>query len=127
MLKFSIFNNSGLMQKLRKMDHIEVYTGLRRSQSKKMAALKAKCGKRPQDILVIGGITARRVSVFNSIKMEINMKECGQWTRSMARAHTGEMRMESSEENTPEIGSKIRSMVVVPSSLRIVIDMMVIG
>jgi len=115
------------MLKLKRMGHIEVYTGLKRSQNKKTVALREKCGKRPLDILVIGEITARRVSVSNSIKMEINMKECGQWTRSMARAHTGEMRMESSEENTPEIGSKIRSMVVVPSSLRIVIDMMVIG
>ena len=115
------------MLRLKRMVHIEVYTGLRRSQNKKMAALRVKCGKRPLDILVIGEITARRVSVSNSIKTEINMKECGLWTRNMVRAHTGEMKTESSEENIPEIGLKIRNMVVVPSSLRIVIDMMVIG
>jgi hypothetical protein len=115
------------MQKLRKMVLIEVFTGLKRSQSKKMAVLKEKCGKKLQDILVIGEITAKRVSVFNSIKMEINMKACGQWIKNMVRVLTGEMKLESLEGNIQEIGSKIKSTVVEPSSLRIVIDMMVIG
>jgi len=115
------------MQKLKRMVHIEVYTGLKRSQNKKMVALKVKCGKRPLDISVIGETTAKKDLASNSIKTEINMKECGQWTKNMVRAHTGEMKTESLEGNILEIGLKIRNTVVVHSSLRIVIDMMVIG
>ena len=77
------------MQKLRKMDHIEVYTGLRRSQDKKMVASKVRFGKRPQDILVIGEITARSTA-SNSIKMEINTKECGQWIKNMDKVLIGD-------------------------------------
>ena len=123
----SFFFNIGLMLKLRRMVHIEVYTGSRRSQSKKMAVLKVKCGKKLLDILVIGEITARKALVSNSIKTEINMKVCGLWIRNMVRVLTGVMKLESLEESILEIGSKTKSMEEEPSSLRIVIDMMDIG
>ena len=83
------------MQKLKRMGHIEVCTGLRRSQDKKMVASKVRFGKKPQDILVIGEITARRVSASNSIKMEINTKECGQWIKNMDKVLIGDKRTQS--------------------------------
>ena len=77
------------------MDHIEVYTGLKRSQDKKMEVLKVKCGQNPLGTLVIGEITARKALVFNSIKMVISMKVCGQWIRNMDKVHTGVMKVEN--------------------------------
>ena len=53
---------------------------------------KEKCGKKHKDILVIGEIIVKKDSVFNSIQMVINMKECGQWTESTDKVHTGEMK-----------------------------------
>jgi len=115
------------MLKHKRMDLIEVYTGSKRSQDKKMDLLKVKFGPNHQGILVTGEITARKDSVYNSIRTVISMKECGQWTRNMVKVLTGEMKIANLEENIPEIGSKIKSMVEVPSSLRIVIDTMVTG
>ena len=83
------------MLKRKRMVHIEVCTGLRRSQDKKMVVSKVKCGKRPQDILVIGEITAKRVSASNSIKMEINTKECGQWIKNMDKVLIGDKKIQS--------------------------------
>lgn len=77
--------------------------------------------------MVIGETIARKASVFNSIRMVISTKECGLWTKSMVKAHIGDKKPENSEENIPEIGSKIRNTEEVLSSLRIVIDMMDIG
>lgn len=56
-----------------------------------MEALKEKCGQDLPGTLVIGEITARKVSVFNFIRTVTNMKECGPWTKSMGKVLTGEM------------------------------------
>ena len=113
--------------KLRKTDHIDLYTGLRRSQDKKMEALKEKCGRVLQDILATGEITAKKASVSNSTRTAINTKECGPWIRNTVREPTGEMTLESYVVNTQATGSKTRSTAVEPSSSRIVTDMMDIG
>ena len=112
-----------LMLRLRKMDPIEAYTGSKRSQDKRTAALRARCGLRPLATSVIGETTARRASVFNSIRTVTNTKVCGPWIRSMARERTGEMKITSFAESTPVTGSRTRSTEEVPSSLKIVIDM----
>lgn len=52
---------------------------------------KEKSGKAHPDILEIGEITAKKVSVFNSIKMETSMKVCGQWTRNTDKELTGDL------------------------------------
>jgi len=39
---------------------------------------------------VIGEITARRDSVFSTIRTVISMKACGPWTRSTDREPTGD-------------------------------------
>lgn len=79
------------MQKLKRMDLIEVCTGLRKSQNKRMVVSKEKCGKKLQDISETGETTVKKDLVFNSIRMVINMKECGQWTKNMVKALIGEM------------------------------------
>jgi len=126
-MNYLIFYVIGLMQKHKRMDHIEVYTGSKRSQSKKMVQFKEKCGLSLQDILVTGETTAKKDSVFNSIRMEISTKVCGQWIRNMVKVPTGEMKIASLEENIPEIGSKIRSMVEELSSSKTLIGTMDIG
>lgn len=80
-----------VMLKLRRMDLIEVYTGLRRSQDKKMEALRERCGLDHQDTLVIGEIIARKALEYSSIRMVTNMKACGPWIRNMVKVLTGEM------------------------------------
>lgn len=55
------------------------------------------------------------------------MKVCGQWIKNMDRAPIGDKKIQNSEENTQVIGSKTRSMVEEPFSLKMVIDTMVIG
>lgn len=109
------------------MAHIEVYTGLKRSQDKKMVVLKVKCGQGHRGTLVTGEIIARKVLVYSFIKMLINMKECGLWIRNMVKEHTGEMMQINSEESTQEIGLKTKNMVEEHFSLKIVIDMMGTG
>jgi len=44
---------------------------------------------------VIGETTVKKDSVFNSTKMEINMKECGLWIKNMDKVLTGEMKIAS--------------------------------
>ena len=92
-----------------------------------MEVSREKCGKKPPAILVTGEIIARKVSVFNFIRMAISMKECGLWTKSMVKVLTGDKKLENLEENILEIGLKIKNMEEELSSLRIVIDMMDIG
>lgn len=81
------------MLKLKEMVLIELFIGLKRSQNKKTALLRVKCGKSPADILVTGGIIAKKVLVFNSIKMVTNMKECGPSIRNTDKAIIGGMKM----------------------------------
>jgi hypothetical protein len=115
------------MLKLRRMDHTEVFTGYRRSQDKRMEALKEKCGPDHQDILVTGEITVKKDLESNFIRTEISMKVCGLWTRNMVKVLIGEMTLINSEENTLAIGSKIKNMEEEHSSSKIVIDTMDIG
>jgi hypothetical protein len=56
-----------------------------------MVALKERCGLDHHDILVIGETTAKKVLEYNSTRTETSTKECGLWTRNMAKEHTGEM------------------------------------
>ena len=109
------------------MDLIEVSTGLKKSQDKRMVASKEKCGKKHQDTSEIGETIAKRASVFNSIRMVINMKVCGLWTKNMGKVPTGETNQVNLEENILVIGSKTKSMVEEHSSLKTATDMMVIG
>ena len=72
---------------------IELFTGSKRSQSRRTAPSRVKCGRSPVGILVTGETIAKKVSVFNSTKMVISTKVCGLSTRSTARVTTGEMKM----------------------------------
>jgi len=115
------------MLRLRRTVLIDLSTGLRKSQSRRMEPSKEKCGKAHPAILEIGEIIARKDLVYNSTQREINTKVCGQWIKSMAKEHTGDMKLENSEENIPVIGLKIRSTEEEHSSSRTVIVMMDIG
>ena len=77
------------------MVHIDQYTGLKRSQDKKMEASKERCGLALPDILVIGETTAKKVLVFSFTKITTNTKACGPWIRNMDKEHTGEMTVAS--------------------------------
>lgn len=116
-----------VMLKLKRTGHIEVCTGLRRSQDKRMAPSRVKSGRPQAGTSVTGETTARRDSVFSSTRMVTSMRACGPWTRSMDRVLTGEMRIASSGESIPVIGSRIKSMAEVLSSSRTAIDTMDTG
>lgn len=115
------------MLKLKKMGHIEVYTGLKRSQDKKMAPLRVKSGRPPVGTSETGETTARRDLVFSSTRMVTSMRVCGPWTRSMDKVLTGEMRITSLGENIPAIGSRIKSTAEVLSFSKTAIDTMDTG
>jgi hypothetical protein len=76
---------------------------------------------------VTGEITAKKDSESNFIRTEISMRVCGLWTRNMVKVLIGEMTLINSEENTLEIGSKIKNMEEELSSLKIATDTMDIG
>lgn len=65
------------MPRLKETVLIEQSTGLKRSQSKKMALSRVRCGKSLAGTLVTGETIAKKVSVFNSIKMVTSTKACG--------------------------------------------------
>ena len=92
-----------------------------------MVASKVKCGKRLLYISEIGEIIVRRASASNFIRMVTNMKACGPWIKNTDRAPIGDKKTPSYAESTPAIGSKIKSTVEVPFSLKTEIDTMVIG
>ena len=77
------------------MDLTEVFIGLKRSQNKKMGQLKEKCGLSHQGTLEIGETTAKKASVFSSIKMETSTKVCEQRTKNTVKAPTGETKIAS--------------------------------
>lgn len=56
-----------------------------------MVASKERCGLGLHDILVIGETTVKKGLEYSSTRMETSTKECGLWTRNMAKEHTGEM------------------------------------
>ena len=60
-----------------------------------MEASRERCGLALLGILVIGEITARKVSVFSFTKITTNTKVCGPWIRNMDKEHTGEMTVAS--------------------------------
>jgi hypothetical protein len=76
---------------------------------------------------VTGEITVKKDSESNFIRTEISMRVCGLWTRNMVKVLIGEMTLINSEENTLEIGSKIKNMEEELSSLKIATDTMDIG
>jgi hypothetical protein len=104
------------MLRLKEMVLIEQSTGSKRSQSKRMAPSKVSLGRSPADILVTGGIIAKKVLVFNFIKMVTNMKACGLLIKNMVKVIIGAMKMANSEESTQEIGSRINNTEEAPFS-----------
>lgn len=84
-------------------------------------------GKNLADTLVTGETTAKKDSVFNSIRMVTNMKVCGPLIRSMDKVTIGEWKEENSEENIPEIGSKTNNTEEEHSSLETATDTTDIG
>ena len=115
------------MPRLRRTDLIDLSTGLRKSQSRRMELSKEKSGKAHPAILEIGEIIARRDSVSSFILKEINTKVCGQWIKNMAKELTGDMKLVNSEENIQVIGLKTKSTEEEHFSLRTVIVMTDIG
>ena len=115
------------MLKHKRMVPIEVSTGSRKSQNKRMEVLKVRCGKKLPGTLVTGETIVRKASEFSSTRTETSTKECGRWTKNMGRVPTGEVRIANSGESTLAIGSKIKSTVEELSSSKTVIDMMGIG
>ena len=55
------------------------------------------------------------------------MKECGKETKDMDKEHTGEMKVENSEENILETGVKTKNTVEALSSTKMETDTMVTG
>jgi hypothetical protein len=89
-----------------------------------MEASRVRNGSIHQGTLEIGRITARKVSVFSSTKTVISMKACGLLTADTDKALIGGMKVVNLEENTLEIGFRIRNMVEAHSSTRTETDTM---
>jgi|APSaa5957512535_1039671.scaffolds.fasta_scaffold97112_1 hypothetical protein len=115
------------MQKLRKMDLIEVCTGLKRSLDRKTGASKERCGLVLQGILGTGEIIVRKVLVYSSIRMGTSTKACGPWIKSTVRVPTGETTQTNLDVSTLGTGLKTKNMVEEPFSLRILTVTMGIG
>jgi hypothetical protein len=92
-----------------------------------MEVLREKNGNKLLVILEIGRIIGRMDSVFNSIRMEINTKECGIEIKDTVKVLTGETKAESFEENILEIGSKTRNTAEAHFSIRMEIGTMDTG
>lgn len=116
-----------MTKKLKRMDHIEVFTGLKRRKDKKMGLSKVKSGNSQAGILGTGEIMEKKDLELCSSQMEINMKECGIQIKDMGKELTGELREESLGENTLGIGLKIKNMEEELFSLKMETDMMDIG
>ena len=102
-------------------------TGLRRSRDKKMEASRARNGSMPLATLAIGRTIRKTVSAYTSTRTGISMRGFGKETSVMVREHIGETKAASFVANTPEIGSRIRSMAEAPSSTRTETVMMATG
>ena len=113
--------------RLKRMELIGQFTGLRRSRGKKMEVLKEKSGNTLPDISAIGKIIRRTASVFISIRTAISMRVFGKETNAMVRVPIGEMRLENCAVNIQETGMKTRNMEEALSSIRTETAMTVIG
>ena len=113
--------------RLKRMELIGQFTGLRRSRGKKMEVLKEKSGNTLPDISAIGKIIRRTASVFISIRTAISMRVFGKETNAMVRVPIGEMRLENCAVNIQETGMKTRNMEEALSSTKTEIAMTGIG
>lgn len=104
------------------MGLIELFFGFKNRRRKKMVLLKVISGLDLLSMLVTGVITANKALVFNTTRVVINMKECGHLISVMGREPSGEWKTKSLDVSILAIGLKIRSMVVVHFSIRMVID-----
>lgn len=104
------------MLKPRRMDPTEVFTGSKGRTSKKTEASREKSGPTQAGILATGETTARKGLASNSTRMGTNTKECGLWTKSMAKELTGDLMETNSEENTLATGSRTKNMEEEPFS-----------
>lgn len=105
-----------MILKLRKMEHTDLYTGLRKSKDRKMEQLKVKSGRHRKGTLVIGRIMERMVLVFSFTKMETSMKVCGELTKDTDKELIGALKETNYAENTLVIGLKTRNTVEAPFS-----------
>lgn len=92
-----------------------------------MEALREKNGNMLLAISATGKTIRRTVSASSFIKTATSMRVSGREIRDMDRELTGETKVVNLEENTLEIGLKIRNMVEELSSTKMETVMMVIG
>ena len=90
----------------------------RRSSGRRMEASRARSGNMHLGILETGKTTRKTGLAFSSTKMETSMRVCGSTINATGRVLTGAMKVESSEENTLAIGTKIKNMAEAHSSIR---------
>ena len=109
------------------MELTEVCIGCKRSKLRKMEPSREKSGNHLKSISETGETTSRKVSVFNSTRVETSMRVCGLKIKDMAKVPTGELKVRNSEESTQETGMKIKSMEEELSSTRMETDTMVTG
>ena len=102
--------------KLRKMVHIALFTGLRRSRDKKMEASRERNGCTHPDTSETGRKTRKMVLAFNFTTMATSTKDCGKEISAMARVLTGATKLASFAVSTQETGMKIRNTAEVMST-----------
>ena len=83
------------MLKHKRMEHIEPYFGSKNKKQKKTDQLKVINGSAQASMWVTGATTAKKVSAFNTTKMEINMRACGHLINVTDRALTGAWKTKS--------------------------------
>jgi hypothetical protein len=77
------------------MGRTEVFTGSKRSQDKKTAALRVKSGRAHPGTSETGETTARKDSEFNTTKTETSTRACGCATGGTDKVPTGETKVEN--------------------------------
>ena len=92
-----------------------------------MEASRERSGLTRAGTLETGKTTRKMALVFSSTRMATSMRDYGKEINVMVKALTGVTNRASYVENTQVTGSKTRSTVEVPSSIRMEIVTMAIG
>ena len=92
------------------MERTELSSGYKNKKQRKMAQLRETNGSAQASTLVTGAIIVKKASVFSTIRMGTNMKECGQSINVMVRVLTGGWKTKNFDVNILVTGSKTRNM-----------------
>jgi len=115
------------MQKLRKMELIELFLGFKSKKQRKTEQLKEKNGFHHANMLVTGEIIAKKDLESNTIKMATNLKACGLLIKDKDKELIGEMKIRNCVGIILVNGTRTKSKAEVHSFIKMEKDMMDTG